>query len=106
MNASERTREEALLRSTSTDARPPALIELLDLLDELALDEVHLVVLLRLVGVLNDRAEALAGRRVCWFWLGLRLWFCEGRGCDSGGGGSGYNANGRGGGGGGRGRGD
>ena len=42
-------REEALLRAVRADAGPPSLVELLDLLDELALGQVHLVVLLRVV---------------------------------------------------------
>ena len=44
----QRTWEETLLRAACADAGPPALVELLDLLDLLALDEVYLVVLLRL----------------------------------------------------------
>ena len=51
------TREEAMFRATVADTCPPALVDLLDLLDELAFDEVHLVVLLCLVIELHDRAE-------------------------------------------------
>ena len=40
------SREEALLRAVRADAGPPALVELLNLLDELALDKFHLVIFL------------------------------------------------------------
>ena len=53
-------REETLLRAVRADAGPPSLVQLLDLLDELALGQVHLVVLLRLVRVLHNRAYTLA----------------------------------------------
>ena len=45
-NVERRTGEETLLGPSCADAGPPALVELLNLLDELALDEFHLVIFL------------------------------------------------------------
>lgn len=60
------TGEESSLRAAVADARPPALVQLLDLFDELTLDEVHLVVFLSVVVELHDRAETTALRvRIC-----------------------------------------
>lgn len=71
------TREQSSFRAAIADARPPTLVKLLDFLDDLALDEIHLVVFLCVVVELHDCAETTAFRaRLCRWgrWRGRRNW--------------------------------
>ena len=56
-NAERRTGEETLLGPSCADAGPPALVELLDLFDELALCKIHLIILLSLHGMLSESSS-------------------------------------------------